>query len=129
MEKKKTKVLVIILLSIIVCIIGWLISNETIVFPIFAIVLVGIILAYMLSTGKREVIEDERTYKIGEKASRRTIQVVAVLTGVMGIGFILISNLGFLDVADTGYSLAYVACGLLIVYMIFFRYYTGKYGG
>jgi len=128
MEKKKTKTLMAILVSAIVFIVAWSISKETIVFPILAAVLVGIVILSMLKTRNKKIIEDERNYKISETASRRTIQVVGITTATAGLGIILLSNQGFLDLANVGYSLAYVACGLLITYMIFYRYYARKYG-
>jgi len=91
-------------------------------------VVIGMILLYALRSRVKQVIEDERVYRISEKASRRTIQVVGTTTALLGLSIIGLSRSGYLELADVGYSLAYFATILLMVYMIFYGYYNKKLG-
>lgn len=98
--------------------------------PTIAIVavIIGIMLLYSLKSRVKQVIEDERIYRISEKASRRTIQVVGVITAILGLAIIGLSKIGYLKLAEIGFSLAYFATVLLVVYMIFYGYYSKKFG-
>jgi uncharacterized membrane protein len=98
--------------------------------PIIAIVVVftGIILLYTLKSRVKQVIEDERIYRICEKASRRTIQVVGATTALLGLSILLLSKSGYIELIEVGYSLACFATVLLMVYMIFYGYYAKKFG-
>ena len=92
------------------------------------IVMIGMILLYLLKSRVTQVLEDERIYKVSEKASRRTIQVVGIITATLGLSILGLSKGGYLDLTEVGYSLAYFATFLLIIYMIFYTYYNRKLG-
>jgi len=98
--------------------------------PIIAIiaVVIGMILLYSLKSRVKQVIEDERVYRISEKASRRTIQVIGITTAILGLAIIGLSRSGYLELTEVGFSLAYFATALLVVYMIFYCYYAKKFG-
>ena len=98
--------------------------------PITAIiaVVIGMILLYALKSRVKQVIEDERVYRISEKASRRTIQVVGTTTALLGLSILGLSKSGYLELVEVGYSLAGFATVLLMVYMIFYGYYAKKFG-
>jgi uncharacterized membrane protein len=98
--------------------------------PINAIVavVIGMIILYALKSRVKQVIEDERVYRISEKASRRTIQVVGTITAIIGLSIMGLSKSGYLELIEVGYSLACFAAVLLMVYMIFYGYYTKKFG-
>ena len=81
-----------------------------------------------LKSRVKQVIEDERVYRISEKASRRTIQVVGTTTALIGLSILGLSKSGYLELVDVGYSLACFATVLLMVYMIFYGYYARKFG-
>ena len=92
-------------------------------------VVIGMILLYLLKNRVTQVIEDERIYRINEKASRRTIQVVGIITALLGLTIIGLSKSGYLELTEVGFSLAYFATALLMVYMLFYGYYAKKLGG
>jgi len=127
MERKKFKLYGLIITIVVGFIIGLsAIRGE----PIMAItaVVIGMIVLYALKSRVKQVLEDERIYRISEKASRRTIQVVGTTTGILGLTFIGLSKNGYLELTDVGFSLAYFATILLMVYMIFYSYYSKKLG-
>lgn len=91
-------------------------------------VVIGMILLYALKSRVKQVVEDERVYRISEKASRRTIQVVGTTTALLGLTIIGLSKSGYLKLTEVGFSLAYFATGLLLAYMVFYSYYAKKLG-
>ena len=123
MERKKFK----IYWFIITITIGFLIGISIIFGEIIisaGVVVIGLILLYALKSRVKQVIEDERVYRISEKASRRTIQTVGTTTALLGLIIIVLSRSGYLDLSEVGFSLAYFATFLLLVYMIFYGYYS-----
>lgn len=127
MERKKFKLYGLVITIVVGFVIGLsAIRGE----PITAIVavVVGMILLYALKSRVKQVIEDERIYRISEKASRRTIQVVGTTTAILGLSILGLSRSGYLELTEVGYSLACFATVLLMVYMIFYGYYAKKFG-
>ena len=127
MERKKFKLYWLVITIVIGFVIGLSAFRGEPIIAIVAVV-IGMILLYVLKSRVKQVIEDERIYKISEKASRRTIQVVGTTTAVLGLSILGLSRSGYLELAEVGYSLAYFAAVLLMVYMIFYGYYAKKFG-
>ncbi len=99
-------------------------------YPVLSLVAVvgGMLVIYFCKTRVDVVIVDERAYKIGEQAARRTLQVFAITNGVTGAFLVLLSQYGHPEVAQVGLTLAYSAIALLMLYSLFYRYYNKKYG-
>ena len=127
MERKKFKLYWIIITIAVGFVIGLSVFRGEPIIAIVAVV-IGMILLYSLKSRVKEVIEDERAYRISEKASRRTIQVVGTTTALIGLSIIGFSKSGYLELVEVGYSLACFATVLLMVYMIFYSYYARKFG-
>lgn len=108
-------------------VVGFSVTRGNIVLPLAA-VLGGIALLYVCKRKVKGVIEDERIYKISEKASRRTVQVIGMSAAVLGLGLIGLSRSGYVEMEQAGFTLAYFAAALLVVYMVFYWYYGRKYG-
>jgi uncharacterized membrane protein len=127
MERKKFKLYGLVLTIFVGFVIGLSAFRGE---PIIAIVtmVVGMILLFALKSRVKQVIEDERIYRISEKASRKTIQVVGTTTALLGLSILGLSKSGYLELVEVGYSLACFATVLLIVYMIFYGYYAKKFG-
>lgn len=106
---------------------GWsIVEGEPVVF--MSAVTVSAILFHFLRTRVTEVIEDERTCKISEKASLRTVQVVGLPALITGQVLLCLSKVGYEDLGQIGEPLAFFAIVLFVVYLIFYGYYTRKYG-
>ena len=127
MEREKYKIYGLIITILVGFIIGLSVFRGEPVIAIVAVV-IGMMLLYILKSRVKKVIEDERVYKISEKASRRTIQVVGTTTALVGLSIIGLSKNGYLELVEVGYSLACFASVLLMVYMIFYWYYAKKFG-
>ena len=106
---------------------AWSIMSGNTVVPIIAVI-IGTVALYLCKSRVEEVIVDERTYKIGEQAARRTLQVFSIVSGVTGILLVVLSQYGYPEVTQVGLTLAYSSCALLVLYSLFYRYYNKKYG-
>ena len=76
-----------------------------------------------------EVLYDERTIIINQKASAAAISVYTL--GVTAIGWMMMTWASDIDPAykSLGYTLAYLGCGLLLLRTIFHYYYSWRLGG
>jgi uncharacterized membrane protein len=127
MDRKKFKLYGLIITIAVGFIIGLSAIRGELTIAVVAVV-IGMILIYVLKSRVKQVIEDERVYRLSEKASRRTIQVVGTTTALLGLTIIGLSRSGYLELTEVGFSLAYFATALLMVYMIFYCYYAKKCG-
>ena len=127
MERKKFKVYGFVITIVVGFCIGLSAIRGEFTIAIVAVV-IGMILLYSLKSRVKQVIEDERVFRISEKASRRTIQVVGTITALLGLTIIGLNRSGYLESDEVGFSLAYFATGLLMVYMLFYGYYAKKLG-
>lgn len=127
MDRKKFKLYGLVITAGVGFVIGLSVFRGEPIAAIVAVV-IGMILLYVFKSRVKEVIEDERVYRISEKASRRTIQVVGTATAILGLSIMGLSRSGYLELAEVGFSLACFATVLLMVYMIFYGYYAKKFG-
>ena len=127
MKRKKFKQYSLAITIAVGVIIGWSAIKGELTIALVAVV-IGMIILYLLKSRVKQVIEDERVYRISEKASRRTIQIVGTTTALIGLSLIGLSRSGYLELSEVGFSLAYFATALLMVYMIFYGYYSKKLG-
>ncbi len=127
MKRKKFKQYSMAITIAVGVIIGWSAIRGDLTIALIAVV-IGMIIIYLLKSRVKQVIEDERVYRISEKASRRTIQIVGTTTALIGLSLIGLSRSGYLELSEVGFSLAYFATALLMVYMIFYGYYSKKLG-
>jgi uncharacterized membrane protein len=119
------EIIVALALGIIVI---WSISVGDLVLPVIAVI-VGLGVTLLLRRRIEEVTVDERVHLIHEKASTMTVQVFALITVLVGFALIALSRSGYADLSQSGFTLVYSACALLILHLIFRHYYRRKYGG
>lgn len=127
MDRKKFKLYGIVITVVVGFLVGLSAFRGEPIAAIIAVV-IGMMLLYVLKSRVKQVIEDERVFKISEKASRRTIQVVGTTTAILGLSIMGLSSSGYLDLTEVGYALTVFATVLLMVYMIFYGYYARKFG-
>ena len=125
MSRRWFRLLVAVITLTVVVLIGWSIAIENAVVPIPAVI-VGLVLLYLLRRQVREVVEDERNYKISEKASRFAIQVFALVAAISGVTLIAVSTNDSTLLREVGLTLAFCACGILILYLISYAYHSRK---
>lgn len=91
------------------------------ILPVLIAFGIGLFLSAIIKRKVTEILEDERIYKISEKASRRTLQILSIGMATTGAGLIILDKY-----PEVGYTLAFSACILILLYMIFYGYYSRK---
>lgn len=105
--------------------VGWSVAVENAVLPLIAVG-VGMGLLYLCKRQLKEVIVDERIHKISEKASRITIAVFGPMIAVAGAVLIALRKNVLAEFEQAGFTLAYSACALALLYYILYVYYERK---
>ena len=126
MSKERLRFFRMLIVVIMGALIGWSVAIGNAIIPI-PVVLCGLILLYLLRKRVKEVIEDERIHKINEKASKLTVQIFGIVTALLGAIFISLGQGGLSDFRQTGFTLAYSACSILLIHLVLYSYYTRKY--
>ncbi len=108
--------------------------------------IIGVVLVYLARRGVTDLIEDERSARITEKAAMRTMQVFWVVFCVFSIGAVirLLDTPsfpptfhpsfspdripGFPGIRTVGYIQLGLLCLMIFLYVGFRLYYAGKYG-
>jgi uncharacterized membrane protein len=92
-------------------------------------VAVAMLVLYLSKKNVKEVLYDERSAMVQQKAASATVSLVTVGFTVIGIALVEANSLGFNVPVDIGYSLTYVALIILWVHSFFNWYYQNKLGG
>jgi uncharacterized membrane protein len=98
------------------------------IMPLAAII-ISISILTVLRRRVKEIVTDERTYAIAEKASRLTLQIVAIGMALVGVILLAISHDSSSTMGQTGLALCFATCGLLIINYLAYYYYSRKLGG
>ena len=101
-------------------------DNLSILIPI---VIIGTAILFFFSRRVREVVVDERVQSIANKASRLAFKIFVGLTVVTGGILITLGRDGSPELFQTGLTLAYSVCAILVIYWIAYFYYGWKYSG
>ncbi len=113
------------IIVIVAGLVGWSIATGNAVVPIPA-ALGGGVLLYLLKRQAGDVVEDERNYRISEKASRFSIKVFALVTATGGMALTAMSTNDSAPLRAVGLTLAFCACSLLILYVISYAYHSRR---
>lgn len=105
--------------------VGWSVATGNLLLPIFAIV-AGLVLDHLCRRRVTKVVEDEMILRISERASRRTLQVFVAVSGLVGMLLVSLRGTEYTGLAQIGYTLAFSACALLMLYILFYGYYNRK---
>jgi uncharacterized membrane protein len=90
----------------------------------------GLIIIIILRRRVKEIVSDERTYSIAEKAARMTFQVATIGLAFVGIILLSLSHVEESNgLTQAGFALEYAACALMIINTLAYNYYSRKLGG
>ena len=98
------------------------------VIPVAAVI-VSITVMMILRRQVKEIVADERAYVIDEKASRLMVQIVTIGMAVIGSILLAISRSEVTGITQTGFTLLYATCALLVINYFAYYYYSRKMGG
>ena len=126
MTAKTLRLFTAILAVALAALIGWSIIANNFVVPVVAVAL-AVGFSYLLRRSTKEVTQDERITLLYEKAAGATIRFSVPVVALAGIILFLVRDSLSPELASAAYVLAYVACGLLIVHLGFYSYYSRKH--
>ncbi len=118
----------IFVLIIMVGLISWAIVSGNAWIPI-PVILAALVIMLLLRRRVQEVVVDERVYSIAEKASLVAFRVFGIAAAVIGVTLVALGWQSSSDLYKIGLTLAYSACGLLVIYYIAYIYYNRKHSG
>ena len=124
MNKSVVRKLNALITAIVGVIIGLSILQESYLIPFIAIIAGLALMHFIRDKARKEgvVLADERLELIAKTASDRAFRIMTIALVIFG--FVLkISNNAL------GNALLYIASLMVIVYLIFYRYYASKLGG
>lgn len=97
----------------------------------YAAVLIGVVLAlglsYILRRFVKEVIQDERSTAINEKAWAAAVRCCLPVAGIVSVVLLALKDRLSPDVTLVAYTLAYATCVLMLAHLAFYSYYSRKH--
>jgi uncharacterized membrane protein len=107
---------------------GWGVAVGNAFVPAPAVI-IGATILYFCRKRLKVLVEDERIHRIGDLASRRTIEIVIILMAVVGSTILAMSNGHWPELKTAGVTLGYAVCSILVLYTILYNYFYRKLGG
>jgi len=140
--KKNTFYILVGVVALLEVILFWISIEMSNPFIIQAAIIIGIIMLYLARIQVSDVIEDERTNLITQKASMRTLEIFWVIFFVISLGSVVMSfstplglkhpplpfpqehpNMGIF-----GMFQLYLLCLIIFLFVGFRMYYAHRYG-
>jgi len=88
----------------------------------------GMITLWVAGRQLEEVVNDERTAVIQQKASTMTLSILTVVLAFAGIASVELSFRGYEAIRDYGYFMAYLAMGIMSLNGVFTWHYGKQLG-
>jgi uncharacterized membrane protein len=119
------KALVVIIVAALV---GWAVPQGNAFIPI-PVAAAAMVILLIIRRGVKEVVVDERTYSIANRASRAALQIGTLMIVLIGATLVALGYGEYPDLEPIGFTLIYSAAGLLLVYLTSYAYNSKKMGG
>lgn len=101
------------------------IREWTLLVPL-ASIMVALSIATLLRRTVKEVMADERSRRIDEKAASMSYRIFVIATAVFVLVVLMLRASLPSALAAAGQTLAYAVCGLMLLHLFFTRYYDKK---
>jgi uncharacterized membrane protein len=128
MSFKQFTVIKLVVVIIIGGLIGWSVTIGNYWIPIPAVI-AALMILLLFRRGVKEVVVDERVYSIAEKASYLAFRIFGITAAVIGATFVALGYETVPELLAIGLTLAFAACGLVLLYYAANLYYNRKYRG
>ena len=126
MTKKTFKIGTMVIAIALAIIVSWSISTGNAYIPIIA-VFVALGVKYLIRKSTRDVLYDERTRHINERASAVTIAICIPLAGVGAVILISLRSHISAEMYIAGNVLAYFTCIFMLVHQALGSYFSRKW--
>jgi uncharacterized membrane protein len=128
MNFKQFTVIKLVVIIIMGGLIGWAVSNGNYWIPVPAVI-AALMVLLLFRKRVKEVVVDERVYSIAEKASYLAFRIFGIAAAVIGATFVALGQGTVPELLPIGLTLAFAACGLVLIYYIAYTCYKRKYSG
>jgi uncharacterized membrane protein len=125
MTKRTFKIFTVAIAVALALIVSWSINAGNAYIPIIA-VFVALGIKYLARKSTRDVLQDERTHRINEKASALTVQVCIPLAALAAIVLISLRSHISVEMYIAGNVMAYFSCIVMLVHVALYSYYNRK---
>jgi uncharacterized membrane protein len=128
MTLKRYRLIEAIVLVIVAVLVGWSVAsgNPWLPLPIFA---AGIVIGLCLRKGVKKLAVDERVNSIAEKSMSVAAAIFTILAAPVGLTLIALGRNGQTNLDIIGYTLAFSACALILLYYSAYLYHNKKASG
>ena len=126
MSAKTYNILMRIMAVVLAMLVAVSIVMEAPFYYFLVAVMLALVLSYVLRRSVKEIMTDERSRRIDEKATSMAFRIYSIVTMVFVL--VVISFRSSLPswVSDSGTTLAYSLCGLLLVHQVCTKYFAKK---
>jgi uncharacterized membrane protein len=125
MTRRTFKISTIIIAIALALIVGWSITAGNAYIPVIAVFL-ALGVKYLVRKSTRDVIQDERTRHINEKASALTVQIFIPLAALAAIVLISLRQYFSPEMYAAGNTLAFFSCIVMLVHVALYSYFNRK---
>jgi len=115
------KLLIVIILAATT---GVFVTTGNYVIPLLVLVIASILI-FGMKRKLEEKLTDERMDKIARKSSRIVLVLTTIAMAVAGIILISLRE-SFPQYLIIGYVLSYTACGMLLLYVVLFKFFQDR---
>ncbi len=105
--------------------VGAAVASENMVLAVVAVG-AGMLLMYAGRRRVKGVVEDERTYRIGERASRVTLALRGPAVALVATVLITMGDRFAPGLRTAGFALGYAGCAVTVCYSTLYHYYQKK---
>ena len=118
MNRKQFAIYAALICAIMGVAVGYGVSKRNALLPAIAFV-VGTALVVFGKRSVKEVMEDERTRRVSEKASRVICRLFVMGAALIGTTLVALNKH-----IEVGYTLTFLACALLVLYLVLYSFYN-----
>lgn len=124
MKYRKYRIYKLFIVIVLALLVGFFVEQGNFIIPLIAL-LVAVVFMFLIKRNVDEIISDERINLISDKAMGLTFKITTILIAILGVILIALKN-NYSVYYTIGNVFAFLACGMLILYSILFRYYSKK---
>ncbi len=124
MKIKQYKLYKLLIVMVLAAIVGSFVTAGNFIIPLI-VLLAAVTFMLLLKRNVNETMTDERIEHIAGRASRLTFTITMFLMAIAGLILIALRD-KCPECYTLGNVFAYLACGMLLIYAVIFKYYSRK---
>ena len=128
MTLKRYRLLTAVMMVIVAAAVGWAVVSANIWIPA-PVIVAAIVIGILVRKRVKELAVDERVTNISEKALALASGIFLIVAVPIGLTLVALGQEKMPELEPIGLTLAFSACGLVLIYYIAHIYYNRKYSG